>query len=80
IEQWWRDYIDRPAFRLDEEIVAHQAEYAALLRTNSNRHARRGHLKQLSRRLSGPLYCFMTTTAAAKKLLLAGPQERREAA
>jgi hypothetical protein len=27
IEEWWRRYINDPAFRLVEEIPAHQAEY-----------------------------------------------------
>ena len=72
IERWWRDYIDSPAFRLEEEVLAHQVEYAALLRVNSNRHARRSYLKQVAKRLAGPLYGGMITTAKARGLLL-GP-------
>ena len=70
VEQWWRDYIDSKAFRLDEEILAHQVEYRALLRANgSNRQARRGYLKQVAKRLSGPLYGGMITSARARKVL-----------
>ena len=79
IEQWWRDYIDSAAFRLDEEVLAHKVEYAALLRGNSNRHARRSHLKQLAKRLSGPLYGGMITAAKARELLLA-PVTQQQAA
>ncbi len=80
VEQWWRDYIDSPAFRLDEEVLAHQAEYVALLRGDSNRRARRGALKRVTKRLSGPLYGGMISTAKARELILAGPQVRSEAA
>ena len=69
IEQWWRDYIDSPASRLEEEILAHRAEYAALLRVNSNRHARRGHLKQVAKRLAAPLYGGMISAVKARKVL-----------
>ncbi len=70
IEQWWRDYIDSAAFRLEEEILAHQVEYRALLRASNNRQARRGYLKQVAKRLAGPLYGGMISAAKAKKVLL----------
>lgn len=70
IERWWRRYIDNDGFRLEEEILAHQVEYRALLRGNGNRRARRGYLKQVAKRLSGPLYGGMITSAKARKLLI----------
>lgn len=70
IEQWWKDYIDNDAFRLEEEILAHQVEYRTLLRVSSNRRARRGYLKQTAKRLAAPLYGRMITLAKARKVLL----------
>ncbi len=70
VEQWWRNYIDSAAFRLEEEILAHQVEYRALLRDCKNRNARRACLKQTAKRLAAPLYGGMTTVAKARKLLL----------
>ena len=80
IERWWRNYIDSPAFRLEEEVLAHQVELAALLPANSNRHARRSGLKQVAKRLAAPLYGGMISALKARELLLAGPQARSEAA
>ena len=71
IEQWWRDYIDSEAFRLEEEILAHQVEYRSLLRGAKNRQARRGCLKQTAKRLAAPLYGRMIGLAKARELLLA---------
>ena len=79
IDDWWREYINSAAFRLNEEIPAHQAEYAALMRQNNNRHARRGHLKRVAKRLSAPLYGGMITTAKARGLILA-PVNQQQAA
>ena len=70
IEQWWKDYIDSDAFRLEEEILAHQVEYRALLRVSSNRRARRRCLKETAKRLAAPLYGRMISPARAQKILL----------
>ncbi len=70
VEDWWRDYIDSPAFRLEEEILAHQVEYRYLMRESANRRARRSGLKQVAKRLAGPLYGGMISPAKAQKLLL----------
>ncbi len=70
VEQWWRDYIDSERFRLEEEILAHQAEYRSLLRGAGNRRDRRGCLRQTAKRLAAPLYGKMISQARAQKLLL----------
>ncbi len=69
-EKWWHNYIDSVAFRLEEEILAHQVEYRSLLRSGGNRQARRRHLKETARRLAAPLYGKMISPARAQKLLL----------
>ncbi len=75
IEGWWRRYIDDPAFRLDEEVRGHLAEYEYLLRTNGypNRNARRRALRATAKRLASPVYRYRTTTAQAERLLKTAP-------
>ena len=70
VEQWWRDYISSKAFRLDEEIRAHRAEYLKLIEQQSNRHGRRAALKQTAKRLASPLYGGVVTVAKAREILL----------
>lgn len=70
IEAWWRRYIDDPVFRLVEEIPAHRAEYRQMLAECGNRRARRSYLRQMAKRLAGPLYGRMVTPAAARRLIL----------
>lgn len=66
---WWRRYLVEPAFRLDEEIRAHVAEYGAICAAG-NRHLKRFHLKLIARRLSGPLYGQIIPFAEARRILL----------
>lgn len=70
VEQWWQNYIDDGAFRLEEEILAHQAEYRELLRRRPNRQGRRWALKMTSKRLAAPLYGKMITLSKAREVLL----------
>ena len=68
IEGWWEKYIEDPAFRLQEEIPAHQAEYLHLYKT-ANRQTRRRALVQIANRLSSPLYGKMLKPAEAKRII-----------
>lgn len=63
-EGWWRRYISDRAFRLAEEIPAHQAEYRAhgLL----SRNLRRFTLATIAKRLSSPLYGSLISFEDAK--------------
>lgn len=70
IEGWWLRYIDDPAFRLEQEIPAHRAEYLALLRKYGDvRNNRRRFLVHTAVRLAAPLYGKMITVSQAKKVL-----------
>lgn len=76
VETWWRDYIADPAFRLAEEIPAHQAEFAYwLARADADRPVRgfrsaaEYHRLAIAQRLSGPLYGRLLTLSAATALL-----------
>jgi len=70
VEEWWQAYLERPNFRLREEIPAHQAEYQFLM-MRGNRRRRRLSLVELANRLSGPLYGRMVSPARAKQLIRA---------
>lgn len=69
VEEWWCRYIDSPIFRLDEEIIAHVAEYQYLVEHAPSRQVRRAALKHVARRLAAPLYGNVTTVSQAQKIL-----------
>lgn len=72
IEGWWTRYIADPKFRLDEEIPAHQAEYAHFCRNNragQARNSRRLYLHHVAARLASPLYGQMIRYEHARKLV-----------
>jgi hypothetical protein len=76
VGEWWRRYIADPAFRLEEEIPAHIAEYRAICARErskwvSERNMRRTAAAHVARKLSAPLYGRLITFEAAKKLLQA---------
>lgn len=68
VEAWWARYLADPAFRLAEEIPAHQAEFRAF--SGKDRNARMRHLHFVANRLSGPLYGSLISPAKARSLLL----------
>lgn len=68
---WWDRYIDDIEFRLDEELVAHRAEYRHLMQFG-NRTKRRAALKRTSLRLSAPLYGEVINRKQAELLLQEG--------
>lgn len=53
---WWDRYLVDPRFRLDQEIEAHAAEYAAYCRLVRDRNQRHYHLLGMGQRLAGELY------------------------
>ena len=75
IEKWWDDYVQDDQFRFDEELQAHVAEYLALIGENANRPTRRRAMKQVTKRLCGPLYGGMSSLDKAKRLILNELQE-----
>lgn len=73
---WWRAYIADPAFRLDEEVLAHRAEYrwwaarpGADRPVIGFRSGRLYHLTHIAKRLSGPLYGNLITLSDAKQVI-----------
>lgn len=55
---WWDRYLSDPAFRLDEEILAHREEYRS-----------GGDLDFMARRLSSPLYGSGLSMERARELI-----------
>ena len=71
IEGWWKKYIADPEFRLEEEIIAHRAEYQHFAKRN-DRPARRRALRRIAKRLCSSLYGKVITFKKARERLLEG--------
>lgn len=70
-QHWWDRYLIDPAFRLEEEIIAHRAEYRTLKHILQNRNHLAQNLDFIAERLASPLYGAMITKQAAKRAILA---------
>jgi len=73
---WWRAYIADPKFRLDEEILAHRAEFKWWKKQPNTdrpvdgfRSARLYHLTHIASRLASSLYGNIIGAAEAKRLI-----------
>jgi hypothetical protein len=71
-ERWWERYIAEPDFRLEQELPAHVMEYRAYCRRHTDQGARMRCLRELARRLSGPLYAQLLTENRAFTAILEG--------
>ncbi len=66
VEGWWDKYINDPAFRLDQELEAHRAEYRAFCHTQLDRNYRVRYLAEIARRLASPMYGSLITATEAR--------------
>ena len=55
-DSWWKQYLADPAFRYDEELIAHRAEYHTFCCRHINPVKRAQFLLAISKRLSSSLY------------------------
>src|SRR6267378_274894 len=62
---WWDRYLIDPTFRLEEELLAHRAEYRAYCQRHSNPMKKRLALINIAAKLSSPLYGSMITVEDA---------------
>lgn len=53
---WWKQYLDDPAFRQEQELEAHVVEYSWWCKNKVNRRQRLRARAEIASRLSGPLY------------------------
>ena len=63
---WWIRYLHDLDFRLAQEVPAHAAEYNMAIASGASRQVRRSELKQIAKRLSGPLYGKLITFKQAR--------------
>lgn len=69
-EAWWLRYLDDAEYRLNEEIVAHQAEYRYFEEmAGVQRNERSRMLRIIAHKLAAPLYGNMVTPHRAKQLI-----------
>lgn len=68
-DEWWKTYIQNPAFRAAEELEAHQVEMAMLRHLGYTRLFRRRAAKHIAQRLAGPLYGKSMTYVQALKAI-----------
>lgn len=68
---WWGRYLAEPQFRIEEELLAHRAEYRAFKGMVKDRKLVAQKLEIIAARMSGPLYNNAMTLALAKHLILA---------
>ena len=69
IEAWWARYLVDDEFRLNEELLAHKAEYRKFCDGNKDRNARNLYLNSVSSRLSSSMYGNMMTQSQARKII-----------
>lgn len=71
---WWDRYLSDRQFRFTEELVAHRIEWITWVNGGTrNRHDKRGMMKVIAGRLSGPLYGRQVSFDAARTMILADP-------
>ena len=70
-EPWWERYLVDPAFRLDEELLAHRAEYRAYCARHANRVKQAQALAGIATKLAAPLYGGLISAEDAREALLA---------
>lgn len=58
LDLWWQKYIEDEDFRYHEELIAHFAEFRALIAKNESRPYRRRAIKHIARKLAHPIYKF----------------------
>lgn len=69
IRLWWKKYLADPAFRLDEEIIGHRAEYKSYCGLVKDREQRARYLHRMALRLAGPLYKGGITYMEARRAI-----------
>ena len=69
ITRWWERYLHDKQFRLEEELLAHRAEYHACRKRHGPRPA---DLRMIAGRLASPLYGNLLTQETARHAILTG--------
>ena len=68
-DEWWKQYLADPAFRLKQEMEAYQAQYLYYCRQDRDRNNQAKYLNTLSYFASSPMYKMEITQQEAIKLI-----------
>lgn len=68
VEGWWKDYLESPSFRLEQELEAYRRQYQ-FVKAQSSRQVNRDFLKTIARDLSSAMYGHLVTKDQAIKLI-----------
>lgn len=69
IIKWWEQYLVDDEFRLNEELLAHKAEYKQFCSENKDRNKQSLYLNTIATRLASPMYGNMLTSTKARKII-----------
>lgn len=72
VVEWWEQYLRDVKFRLEEELLAHRAEYLYLKENSPSRPVRRRALRFVAEKLASGLYGRMVTVTQAMQLIKEG--------
>ena len=61
IDGWWARYLIDPAWRLEQEMEAHQVEYRSYCSHHKDRNQQMRYAAMIARRLSSPMYGKIVT-------------------
>ena len=73
VDLWWYKYLRDPAFRLEEELLAHRAEYRAFKGSCRDRNEVSRALHDAAARLSSALYGNMISYMDARRFIVVTP-------
>lgn len=68
-EHWWGLYLTDPCFRLEEELLAHRAEYRAYCERHGNRAKQEMALEHIAGKLAAPLYGHLISVDDARRAI-----------
>ena len=69
-EPWWERYLIDPVFRLEEELLAHRAEYRAYCARHVNSRKQAQALAGIAVKLAAPLYGGLISPEDAQRAIL----------
>ena len=69
VDKWWKQYIDDPAFRLQQEIEAYRKEVKYVKEKCKDRNLQYKIIRQICLDLSSPVYGSIISAEEAKKRL-----------
>lgn len=68
-DAWWKEYLENPRFRLEQEAEAYGAQYRFYCERIKDRNKRALFVNQLATSLSGPLYQVAVNKAQVRKMI-----------